>query len=176
MDWNARGRELADAASKAFDELNSALAGEKLYAICLQTADDGMSVGFCANTEEGYAEKRASEAEFEEMTSGYEAYLRWAPAEWRYEMFGDAHFMDVNRDLSAAALNPKETFDVHFERLIEVMIEALAKLRAERGAALGGITLFVTISDSEDAEAVERRSAMRLNTPEQASAFVERFG
>ena len=33
------------------------------------------------------------------MTPGYVAYLRWSPAEWRYEMFGDAHFAAINRDL-----------------------------------------------------------------------------
>jgi hypothetical protein len=49
------------------------------------------------------------------------------------------------------------------------MIDALAHLRAAR--ALEGVTLFATISDSEDAEAVERRSANRLNPVTLASEF-----
>ncbi|WP_158266570.1 DUF4303 domain-containing protein [Allosphingosinicella deserti] len=169
------GPDLVTATIGAADDLISSLAAERLYAICLQTADDGMSVGLCANTEEGYAEKRESEAEFEDMTARYEAYLRWTPAEWRYEMIGDAHLVDVNRDLTAAALDAKEAFDTHFDRLIEAMIDALATLRAERGTALDGITLFVTISDSEEAEAIEHRSAVRLNPPALAAPFVGRF-
>jgi hypothetical protein len=155
----------------AADALTASLEGQRLYAICLQTADDGMSVGFCANTEEGYAEKRASEAELEHMTPEYLAYLRWAPAEWRYEMFGDDHFADVNSDLTAASLNGGEDFSVYFDHLIDAMIDALTHLRAERAQALDGVTLFVTISDSEEAEAVEQRSANRLNSPTLASQF-----
>lgn len=171
MDWNAKVEQLRTATIAAVDALTSFLEGHRLYAICLQTADDGMSVGFCANTEEGYAEKRASEAEIEDMTPQYSAYLRWAPAEWRYEVFGDDHFVDVNRDLTAVGVNSNKDFSLHFDRLIDAMIEALAHLRAERAQALEGVTLFVTISDSEEAKTVERRSADRLNPPILAGQF-----
>ncbi|MET3667221.1 DUF4303 domain-containing protein [Caulobacter sp. 1776] len=171
MDWDARVEKLRTATIAAVDALTPLLEGQRLYAICLQTADDGMSVGFCANTEEGYAEKRASEAEVEEMTPQYSAYLRWAPAEWRYEFFGDDHFADVNSDLTAASLDGNEDFSAYFDRLIDAMIDALAYLRAERAQALDGVTLFVTISDSEEAKAVERRSADRLNPPTLAGQF-----
>ncbi len=176
MDWNAKVEQLRAATVAAVDALTSVLEGQRLYAICLQTADDGMSVGFCANTEEGYAEKRASEAEIEDMTPEYSAYLRWAPAEWRYEFFGDAPFADINRDLTAASVNWNRDFSLYFDRLIDTMIDALAHLRAERTQALKGVTLFVTISDSEEAEAVERRSADRLNPPRLAGQFGRHLG
>ncbi|USQ96574.1 DUF4303 domain-containing protein [Caulobacter sp. RL271] len=105
MDWSTDVEKLRAATIAAFDALPSALEGQRLYAICLQTADDGMGVGFCANTEEGYVEKRASEAEVEDMTPEYSVYMRWAPAEWRYELFGDDHFADVNGDFTAASLD-----------------------------------------------------------------------
>ena len=171
MDWDAKVEELRTATILAVDALTSLREGQRLYAICLQTADDGMSVGLCANTEEGYAEKRASEAEIEDMTPEYSAYLRWAPAEWRYEFFGDDHFADISRDLAAASLNGNEDFSAYFDRLIDAMIDALAHLRAERARALEGVTVFVTISDSEEAKAVERRSADRLNPPTLAGQF-----
>ena len=170
MDWNAKAEKLRAATIATVDALTSLLEGQRLYAICLQTADDGMSVGLCANTEEGYAEKRASEAEIEDMPPEYSAYLRWAPAEWRYEIFGDDHFADINRDLTAASANSKD-FKIYFNHLIDAMIDTLAHLRAERAQALEGVTLFVTISDSEEAEAVERRSANRLNPPTLADEF-----
>ena len=176
MNWNAKVEKLRAATIAAVDALRSVLEGQRLYAICLQTADDGMSVGFCANTEEGYAEKRASEAEIEDMTPQYSAYLRWAPAEWRYEFFGDAPFADINRDLTAASVNSNKDFSLYFDRLIDAMIDALAHLRAERAQALEGVTLFVTISDSEEAKAVERRSADRLNPPRLAGQFGRPLG
>lgn len=170
MDWNAEVERLRTATIATVDALASLLEGQRLYAICLQTADDGMSVGLCANTEAGYAEKRASEAEIEDMTPEYLAYLRWAPAEWRYEMFGD-DFADINRDLTAVSLSSDGGFSLHFDRLIDAMIDALAHLRVERARALEGVTLFVTISDSDEAAAVERRSADRLNPPILADQF-----
>ena len=176
MNWNAKVEKLRAATIAAVDALRSVLEGQRLYAICLQTADDGMNVGFCANTEEGYAEKRASEAEIEDMTPQYSAYLRWAPAEWRYEVFGDDHFAEVNRDLTAASASSDKDFSLYFDRLIDAMIDALAHLRAERAQALEGVTLFVTISDSEEAKAVERRSADRLNTPRLAGQFGRHLG
>jgi hypothetical protein len=75
--------------------------------------------------------------------------------------FGDDYFADINRDLAAAGANSHKGFGLYFDHLIDAMIDALAHLRAAR--ALEGVTLFATISDSEDAEAVERRSANRLN-------------
>jgi len=171
VDWNAKVEKLRTATIATADALRSLLEGQRLYAICLQTADDGMSVGLCANTEEGYAEKRASEAEIEDMTPEYSAYLRWAPAEWRYEMSGDDHFADVNRDLAAASAHSDKGFSLYFDHLIDAMIDALAHLRAERAQALEAVTLFVTISDSEEAEAVERRSANRLNPTTLAGEF-----
>ena len=86
------------------------------------------------------------------MTPGYVAYLRWSPAEWRYEMFGDAHFAAINRDLRGQALNSEGDFDRYFATLIEAMTGALANLRSARQSALGGVTMFVTISDSDAAE------------------------
>lgn len=171
MDWDAELEKLRAATIITVDTLTPLLDGQRLYAICLQTANDGMSVGLCANTEEGYAEKRASEAEIEEITPEYSAYLRWSPAEWRYEMVGDDHFADVNSDLTAASLNGSEDFSAHFDRLIDAMIDALAHLRTERAQALDGVTVFVTISDSEEAKGVERRSVDRLNPPPLASQF-----
>lgn len=55
------------------------------------------------------------------------------------------------------------------------MIDALASLRAERTAALADVTLFVTISDSDEAQAIENLSAKRLNPPDLARAFQQRF-
>ncbi|MDR6624454.1 DUF4303 domain-containing protein [Caulobacter segnis] len=171
MDWVAITGELRAATVAAVDMLSAVLEGQSLYAVCLQTADDGMSVSFCANTEEGYAEKRASEAKIEDMSPGYAAYLRWAPAEWRYEGFGNEPFADINRDLTAASLALDGGFNLYLDHLIHAMIDALAHLRVERAQTLEGVTLFVTISDSEAAQSVEQQSIHRLNRSTLAAEF-----
>lgn len=171
MDWSAEVEKLRIATIAAVDALVPLLKGQSLYAICLQTADDGMSVGLCANTEEGYAEKCSSEAEIEDMTPEYSAYLRWAPAEWRYEIFGDEFFVDINRDLRASSASSNKEFSSYFDHLIEAMADALAYLRAQRAQVLEGVTLFVTISDSDESAAVEQRSVQGLNPPPLAYQF-----
>lgn len=177
MDWHARIAELRAATLAASDDLLESLDGERLYAICLQTDDGGMSVGFCANSEQGYAASRAAAAQARELDASYDAYLRWDSAEWRYEMAGDAHFAQANRAfIAAATTDTGEDFGTYFDQLLEAMSDALAHLRAERADALEDVTLFVTITDSDAAEAVEARSATRLNPPEAAAAFVRRFG
>lgn len=107
----------------------------------------------------------------EDITPDYAAYLRWAPAEWRYESFGDGYFAEINRDLTAASLSSSEDPPLPSDRLINAMIDALAHLRAERAQLLAGVTLFVTISDSQAAPALERRSVHRLNPPALAGEF-----
>jgi hypothetical protein len=177
MDWKVKTDELRAATLAAVDGLLASLKGERLYAISLQTDDGGMSVGPCANSEQGYAERCASEAEVEEQSPADLAYLRWAPAEWRYEMFDSAHFMETNQDFIAAGTSDTgDDFDSYFEHLLEAMTDALATLRAARAQALEGVTLFVTITDSDEAEDVENRSAAQLNPPALAAAFARRFG
>ncbi|WP_206243735.1 DUF4303 domain-containing protein [Novosphingobium terrae] len=177
MDWNAKAHELATATIAAVDELLSSLQGERLYAISLQTDDGGMSVGPSANTEEGYAASHAAAATSRTLSTAYEAYLRWNSAEWRYEILGDAHFEEINSALSD--MEPGDTgedFDSYFAKLIDAMIGALATLRAKRAEALEGVTLFVSITDSDEARAIEDRSATLLNPVPLAEAFLRRFG
>jgi hypothetical protein len=173
MNWVKWRSELQAATVSAFDEMSAGLKGEQLYAVSLQTDDGAMTVGPCANVEEGYAERMAAEAE--DMSAQEAAYNRWAPAEWRYEMFGDAAFETLNADLREAIFDPDCDFDAHFTHLLDAMADALAHLRAERGPALESVTLFVTISDGEDTEAVEDRYATQLNPPQLAQAFLQRY-
>ncbi|WP_442678896.1 DUF4303 domain-containing protein [Sphingomonas sp. ASY06-1R] len=173
MNWEKWRSELRAATLSAFDEMSAGLKGEQLYAVSLQTDDGAMTVGLCANVEEGYAERMAAEAD--EFGAQEAAYNRWAPAEWRYEMFGDEVFDTLNADLREAIFDPDCDFDAHFSHLLDAMADALAHLRAERGPALENVTLFVTISDSDDTEAVEDRYATQLNPPHLAQAFLQRY-
>jgi hypothetical protein len=175
MDWTATRTALRSATLAAVDELLPALRGERLYAICLQTDDGGMGVGLCANTEECYAEKCA-DAEPSDRSEEYFAYLRWDSAEWRHELFGWEHFGKADEQLAAGLDDADPAFAPFFDQLIEAMTDALANLRVERASALEHVTLFVTITDSDETLAVEDRSAQRLNPPQLAEPFLRRYG
>ena len=135
-----------------------------------------MSVGLCGNTEEGYTEHHAGAEQSGELTKSYEAYLGWDTAEWWYELFDGDHSDTFNNELSVDPENLEDSFGAYFEHLIETMTYALAELRVERARELDGVILFVTITDSEETEAVEERSVKRLNPPAIVETFMRRFG
>ncbi|AHE53498.1 DUF4303 domain-containing protein [Sphingomonas sanxanigenens] len=170
IDWKAITKDLGEAVIAVADDLLASIGRHRLYAICLLTDDDGGSVGFWAATEEDFERRRASEAEADEMTPAYEAYLRWTPEEWSEDAHGDVFMRRINKPLFAEVIGGTSS-PAHFDRTIEAMTDALALLRAERADKLADVTLFVSVSDSEDADGIERRSVALLNPPALISAF-----
>ena len=123
------------------------------------------------------------------MEPAERAYARWATAEWAYEAVGDEHFDAVNALLNApdqdektTDLDEAEELRRHHEKgeaLLASMVEGLHLLDAEgffgTGQEREKITLFVSISDSDEAEEAETSSARQLNPPQVAAAFVGRY-
>ncbi|WP_349308675.1 DUF4303 domain-containing protein [Microbacterium sp. MM2322] len=165
-------KALREATVAAFDDAIGSLAGERLYAVALTTDDGAMSPGLCVTTVEHYEAKR-SEADAADVLAspGYDAYLRWDTAEWRDELAGWEHFEPISEAL------PEESDDADgwFEEHIDALTAALAHLRAERAEALAGVTLFVSVTDSDETEAIENRSARALNPPELTERFLRRY-
>lgn len=159
----------------AVDQLLASLDGERLYAICLQTDDGAMSIGLCANTEEGYLEKRAEADAVRELTASYDAYLRWNSAEWRHEMIDTECFDQIEKDLWNALDDPPGGFEVYFDGLIEAMTLALIDAKEAFGERLAAVTAFVTVTDSDETVEIENASAARINSPEIAAAFLARY-
>ena len=62
-------------------------------------------------------------------------------------------------------------------QFFEAAVGAFVRLKAENvvGERRREVTCFVSISDEDRAEDVENWSAQLLNTPELASAFVDRY-
>jgi hypothetical protein len=102
---------------------------------------------------------------------GYDTYLRWDTAEWRDELVGWELFEPAARMIEETADDGDDSFEEH----IDALIAALATLRSARGYLLEGVTLFVSVTDSDDSAAVEDRSAAELNPPEVAGPFLRRF-
>ncbi|GFH91289.1 hypothetical protein IMSAGC002_02541 [Lachnospiraceae bacterium] len=70
-----------------------------------------------------------------------------------------------------------EEWEQNRRQFFEAAVAAFVRLKAENvfGERTKEVTCFVSISDDDRAEDVENWSAQLLNTPELASAFVDRY-
>ncbi len=166
---------IRDAARAAFGELCRAHPNERFYAFALYTDDGWMTIVPAANSEEGLRR-----AVGDDTDPADHRYYRWATAEWAYEAAGDEHFDAANALLKAPDSDEAQSGG-HQEKgdaLLASMTEGLRLLDAEgffgRGTERETVTLFVSISDSDEAEEVETSSAQQLNPPAVAAAYAAR--
>ena len=169
-----------EGARKAFAEVRAAHPEERFYVFALYTDDGMMTIVPAANTEEGFNCKAGPDPE--------EAnHYRWSTGEWAYEAVGDDHFRAASNLLNVPNRYPGEDdegdqggpgFDAFKAQAIETMIAALRDLDEEgifgTGTDREHVTLFVSISDSDDAVAVENRSAGLLNPAPVSAKFAAR--
>jgi Domain of unknown function (DUF4303) len=176
MDWAMFKAEMQAATLIAFDRLMPQIGDETLYALCLQTTDDGWGIGPFANTREGLAVQIAELSRSIDLTPQDLRSMQWSADEWRHDRFGDDAFMAVNQQVMQAADDVSDAdLSSHVARITDAMIGALEQLRMQHGEALDGVTMFVTKSDSDDAEALENLSSERLNPPDLHRAFLQRW-
>ena len=189
LDQAALSTLIRDAARAAFGDLRRAHPQEAFYAFALYTDEGWMTIVPAANSEEGF--RRATG---EGMDPVNRRYYRWATAEWAYETAGDEHFDAANALLNTPPPGAEPTDEEADEAeeaeearryrekgdaLLGSMVEGLRLLDAEgffgTGEAREAVTLFVSISDSDEAEALETSSARQLNPPAVAAAFAARY-
>jgi hypothetical protein len=173
MNWEYISEELRKASLLSVIDLLSRHESERVYALALFTPEDGGSVAMAANTEKGYQAHLYAEAGDEPNSLEDEIYYRWAAAEWVEEGWDRPAFSRVNALLSQ---QEKSDFDSYFGNLIEAMTAALAAAKETLGERLADVTAFVTVTDSDAAEEIENASASRINAPDLASRFLNRFG
>jgi hypothetical protein len=174
MDWDVIQNQIEQSVKRAFDEFVAENVNDQLYALCLSVSEDGMGLGLNGNNESCFDKKLSSESKFEEITPQYESYLRWSPAEWCFEDIGDDLFQPINDALTQAALHDGLD-ETDFVKLINAMIASLRRLRETRADALKGVTLFVTVTDSDEAKEIENRSATDINPSDVSQGFVSRI-
>lgn len=175
MQLNDIEDKIYEAAKLTFTQLRQQ-SQEEFYAYALYTDDSAMTVVPAANSLNGLAVKLQEEAEIGEPDEPIKLYYKWASAEWQYEAWGGKNFQDI---CSIVRHHPKRVeFTAFREEVINAMTQALKRLDNEgffgTGSQRKAITLFVTSSDSDDAEEIENRSAVTLN-PLNADDFLRRF-
>lgn len=182
LDASALQDSIRDAARTAFRELQQSHPEETFYAFALYTDGGLMTVMPAANTEEAFEDAADGESDRAELAA-----YRWSTGEWAHEGAGDEHFDAVCQVLRDAALeqaaeedSAAEAFRARANLVIRSMIGALHQLDEEglfgRDKAREKVTLFVSVSDSDGALAIETKSAEQLNPPRVAAKFAKRWG
>lgn len=149
----------------------------RVRALYGQRRDDG---GAGANSIEGLGRIRAQRAIADDDPAPW---CTWGSAEWAYEAAEASPFNAICGRLADEVLSPRfvqSRFAAFSRQLQTDMIEALRLLDREglfgTGEDRAAITLFVSISDDDAAEALENASAKALNPPAVADAFLRRYG
>lgn len=165
--FNILRTEIKEAAKKAFTAVRAEHPDERFYAFALYSDDGAMTVEPAANTEQGL-DRKAKEYGYDPVPS----WLRWMTGEWAYEADGGENFLKVYEMLETEGdydEDASEEFEAFRTHVYEAMIAALEDLEAEHffgvGEAREAITLFCSISDSDDSRQLENESARRLNPP-----------
>ena len=174
VDLHTFKAEVKAAAARAFTAIKGNHPDETFYAFALYSDDGAMTVNPAANSEQALERSVAAYGKRGKAMLGE---LRWSPAEWEYEDEAGDELDDAYDQLNTLL---EKVGDDEFERFREAaytaMVDALDELNTEgffgRGKERAAVTVFFTISDSEDSERWERRSVKRLNPASVQREFV----
>ncbi|MDR6500760.1 hypothetical protein J2785_003930 [Burkholderia ambifaria] len=179
IDFSDFQREIADAARATFKALRALHPDEHFYAFALYTDSGAMTVVPAANSVEGLSRVRAQQAVADDDP---DPQYVWGFSEWAYAAAEASPFNVICGKLADEVLSPtfvRSRFAEFSRQLHADMIEALRLLDRDglfgTGEARESITLFISISDDDAAEALENESAKALNPPAVADKFLRRY-
>ncbi len=159
--WQNVAEKIRDAVATDLREILGRIDDEHIYTAALVTDRYCCSLFLAVNT----LEYLQSEDEKPDDES------KWHPDEWGYSDGHGSELVKLSKSLwENHATLPGEAF------FFSAMISAMAQVKGSGifGEGTEEITFFISISDDEDAENLEDSSAMTLNSPELAAAFLNR--
>ncbi|WP_305313287.1 DUF4303 domain-containing protein [Paramuribaculum intestinale] len=159
--WQNVAAMIRDAVAADLREILGRIDDERIYTVALVTDRYCCSLFLAVNTLE-YLESEDEEPDDE---------CKWHPDEWGYSDGHDSELVKLSKSLwENHNTLPGEAF------FFSAMISAMAQVKGSGifGEGTEEITFFISISDDEDAENLEDSSAMTLNSPELAAAFLNR--
>jgi hypothetical protein len=162
MDIEALQRDIEAAVRAAFAEMVRLHGDEGIYAFALYSDEGAMTVCPSTNTQAHLAGQE-----------GADAYARFAPAEWKYEMQGaDDAFNAIStlarEHVFSLGEDQAEEFAAIRENLFDACVAVLEKLQREDfflRTAGEEVFLTFTVSDYEFEPGRERDIITRLNRP-----------
>ena len=159
--WQEVTERISNAVTTDLREILGRIDDERIYTVALVTDRYCCSLFLAVNTLE-YLESEDEEPDDE---------CKWHPDEWGYSDGHGSELVKLSKSLwENHATLPGEAF------FFSAMISAMAQVKGSGifGERTEEITFFISISDDEDAENLEDSSAMTLNSPELAAAFLNR--
>jgi len=159
--WQEVTEKIRDAVTTDLREILGRIDDEHIYTAALVTDRYCCSLFLAVNTLE-YLQSEDEEPDDES---------KWHPDEWGYSDGHGSELVKLSKSLwENHATLPGEAF------FFSAMISAMAQVKGSGifGEGTEEITFFISISDDEDAENLEDASAMTLNSPELAAAFLNR--
>ena len=159
--WQEVTEKIRDAVTTDLREILGRIDDEHIYTAALVTDRYCCSLFLAVNTLE-YLQSDDEEPDDES---------KWHPDEWGYSDGHGSELVKLSKSLwENHATLPGEAF------FFSAMISAMAQVKGSGifGEGTEEITFFISISDDEDAENLEDSSAMTLNSPELAAAFLNR--
>lgn len=159
--WQDVAAKISDAVAADLREIIGRIDDERIYTAALVTDRYCCSLFLAVNTLE-YLESEDEEPDDE---------TKWHPDEWGYSDGHGSELVKLSKSLwENHNTLPGEAF------FFSAMISAMKQVKDSGifGERTDEITLFISISDDEDAENLEDSSAMTLNSPELAAVFLNR--
>ncbi len=159
--WQNVAAKISDAVAADLREILGRIDDERIYTAALVTDRYCCSLFLAVNTLE-YLESEDEEPDDE---------TKWHPDEWGYSDGHGSELVKLSKSLwENHNTLPGEAF------FFSAMISAMKQVKDSGifGERTDEITLFISISDDEDAENLEDSSAMTLNSPELAAVFLNR--
>lgn len=159
--WQEVTEKIRDAVTTDLRGILGRIDDEHIYTAALVTDRYCCSLFLAVNTLE-YLQSEDEEPDDES---------KWHPDEWGYSDGHGSELVKLSKSLwENHATLPGEAF------FFSAMISAMAQVKGSGifGERTEEITFFISISDDEDAENLEDASAMTLNSPELAAAFLNR--
>ncbi len=159
--WQEVTEKIRDAVAADLREILGCIDDEHIYTAALVTDRYCCSLFLAVNTLE-YLQSEDEEPDDES---------KWHPDEWGYSDGHGSELVKLSKTLwENHNTLPGEAF------FFSAMISAMKQVKDSEilGERTEEITFFISISDDEDAENLEDASAMTLNSPELAAAFLNR--
>ena len=172
-------KELISAICVDFNKLAELIKGECLYAVSLVTDSCFDSIYLGLSTEESLLRKIEKYQEKREVSENMKAYLRWTPAEWRYDNsdIQNSLLPKVSNILRDKKLETTSEFESMFYETLERVIQILYQEGLfSNKITCDQLTLFISMSDDDRALEIENYSARILNSSDVYEMFIKRFG
>ena len=171
MDWNKFEEKCYQITVNVITKILSERSNENIYGIGLYTDSSAMTVCLSANSTE---ELQAILDSDSDKSKENQNYYTWAISEWSYESYEAELFSELSKELR---LSPDRAQFPEFKSdLINSLTNVLKRVKQEVFNRDGDIvTMFVSMTDDDDAESIENVSSKLINSDVIHDLFLQRY-